>query len=561
MNTTATSDVAAEQSRESGVTAYVVTGPFGAGKTTIINHLLRQLPNGQRPKVIVNDFGAVNPDKKRIEEQSGVPVETITSGCIACSSLDQLIAIAEIAQKSGTTALVIEPSGGIDGDELPVALSIAGVRYCIIAMVNARDFELDICDGLLPSQLRHAQMAVVTRGDSIAGIKEAFMERITNLTNNDTPVLFFDHNNPNNVDEIIRMAREKITQPVFVRSPAPFVSLGRKKKNDERGAMLGQATVDHNRIHTSYTETLLFPEGITSEQILKALNSTEFPIRRAKGVCIDQLGKRRDFDWVWGSFSLGLETVTDCHVLLIHTDDPNQVEEGKRYLLKANTDPARTTASIERWSAILKSTPPIKADGKPQLRCDAFILLTLALRKNVPENVRIEAVSIYTQWLLESIKAVRGFMNPNNDSSYKNEEIGSWLFILGKHASRILVEERKNLDEKTDIALLKTDVLGCVLEGINMMYTGFMACAQKELQIDPSIMIDLEQWPLPGKNAGSLLRGCLATEKNSLDRHSAVVDSIRMATQMIHHASRNNSYKEAWQKLLQEFENNETKNL
>ena len=41
------------------IPVHILTGFLGSGKTSLLNHLLRNLPCGQRLAVIVNDFGEV----------------------------------------------------------------------------------------------------------------------------------------------------------------------------------------------------------------------------------------------------------------------------------------------------------------------------------------------------------------------------------------------------------------------------------------------------------------------------------------------------------------------
>lgn len=59
----------------------VVGGFLGAGKTTLINHVLRAAD--RRIGVLVNDFGAINIDAALIESRDGGTV-ALTNGCVCC---------------------------------------------------------------------------------------------------------------------------------------------------------------------------------------------------------------------------------------------------------------------------------------------------------------------------------------------------------------------------------------------------------------------------------------------------------------------------------------------
>jgi G3E family GTPase len=60
----------------------VIGGFLGAGKTTLVNHLLAT--GTARTAVLVNDFGEINVDVALIESHDGDTM-TLTNGCICCS--------------------------------------------------------------------------------------------------------------------------------------------------------------------------------------------------------------------------------------------------------------------------------------------------------------------------------------------------------------------------------------------------------------------------------------------------------------------------------------------
>ncbi|MBL8319631.1 MAG: GTP-binding protein, partial [Burkholderiaceae bacterium] len=65
------------------VPTVVVGGYLGAGKTTLVNELLRQA-EGQRIAVLVNDFGELTIDADLIVGASG-DVLALAGGCVCCS--------------------------------------------------------------------------------------------------------------------------------------------------------------------------------------------------------------------------------------------------------------------------------------------------------------------------------------------------------------------------------------------------------------------------------------------------------------------------------------------
>ena len=66
-----------------------VTGFLGAGKTTLVNHVLAD-PGSGKCLVIVNEFGEIGIDSDLIARASDDMLE-LTNGCICCASKDDLV--------------------------------------------------------------------------------------------------------------------------------------------------------------------------------------------------------------------------------------------------------------------------------------------------------------------------------------------------------------------------------------------------------------------------------------------------------------------------------------
>lgn len=89
----------------------IIGGYLGAGKTTLINHMLRHA-NGQRLAILVNEFGELPIDADLIEAQSDDLI-SIAGGCICCSfGSDLSAALMQLAALSPRPDhVVIEASG------------------------------------------------------------------------------------------------------------------------------------------------------------------------------------------------------------------------------------------------------------------------------------------------------------------------------------------------------------------------------------------------------------------------------------------------------------------
>jgi cobalamin biosynthesis protein CobW len=94
----------------------IVTGFLGAGKTTLIRHVLANA-NGRRLAVIVNEFGDVGIDGEILKGcgSEACPEENIVelaNGCLCCTVADEFVpALDAILAKGGVEHIVIETSG------------------------------------------------------------------------------------------------------------------------------------------------------------------------------------------------------------------------------------------------------------------------------------------------------------------------------------------------------------------------------------------------------------------------------------------------------------------
>jgi cobalamin biosynthesis protein CobW len=95
----------------------VITGFLGAGKTTLIRHLM-QNPQGKRLAILVNEFGTVGVDGDILKScaDENCPVENIVelaNGCICCTVADDFIPTIEqlMAMPQRPEHILIETSG------------------------------------------------------------------------------------------------------------------------------------------------------------------------------------------------------------------------------------------------------------------------------------------------------------------------------------------------------------------------------------------------------------------------------------------------------------------
>lgn len=180
----------------------LVSGFLGAGKTTLMRHLIRDAAGrGLRAALVVNEFGVADVDSSILREADAELLGSLAGGCACCTGQEELLfTLMEIgenhrkAQREGgkiTDVLFIEASGLADPvlmfDALTVAHLLPLLRIAsAIAVVDASRLpEIRRAEaGATPSQLTPLLTRQVALADIIAlnKIDVAFRteERATN---------------------------------------------------------------------------------------------------------------------------------------------------------------------------------------------------------------------------------------------------------------------------------------------------------------------------------------------------------------------------------------------
>jgi cobalamin biosynthesis protein CobW len=185
------------------IPATVVTGFLGAGKTTLIRHLLANA-GGRRLALIVNEFGDVGIDGEVLKACAGeacdeADIVELANGCICCTVADDFIPAMEtiLARGEAVDHIVIETSGlalpqplvkAFRWPEIATRVTVDGVVTVIdgpavrdgrfahdeaaVAAQRAADPNLDHDDPieeLFEDQVRSADLLVLHKADMLTG--------------------------------------------------------------------------------------------------------------------------------------------------------------------------------------------------------------------------------------------------------------------------------------------------------------------------------------------------------------------------------------------------------
>ncbi len=89
----------------------IISGFLGAGKTTLIKKLIKDVFSGQQIVLIENEFGEIGIDGGFLKD-AGINITEMNSGCICCSLVgDFATALKKVVDEFHPDRIVIEPSG------------------------------------------------------------------------------------------------------------------------------------------------------------------------------------------------------------------------------------------------------------------------------------------------------------------------------------------------------------------------------------------------------------------------------------------------------------------
>ncbi|MGW7534870.1 CobW family GTP-binding protein [Amycolatopsis sp. NPDC054798] len=155
------------------VPVVLVAGFLGAGKTTMLNHLLANR-QGVRIGVVVNDFGRVNIDALAVAGQVDTMV-SLGNGCLCCavdaSGLDAMLGKLS-RPEAGIDVIIVEASGIAEPRDL-LRLMIASenpdIRYGgLVEVVDAVEFEATrVRHPELTEHLRVADLVLLNKIDRV----------------------------------------------------------------------------------------------------------------------------------------------------------------------------------------------------------------------------------------------------------------------------------------------------------------------------------------------------------------------------------------------------------
>ena len=165
----------------------ILTGFLGAGKSTLVQHILREL-HGHRIAIIENEFGSENIDAEIIASTKDERIVQLTNGCICCSIRDDLreaLGALAAARSSGHVTfdrVVIETTGL--ADPIPVAQTF------FLDAAMARDYRPDAVVTMVDGKFAMQQLNEHVEAQRQVGIADRlFLSKLDLISDDERAVL------------------------------------------------------------------------------------------------------------------------------------------------------------------------------------------------------------------------------------------------------------------------------------------------------------------------------------------------------------------------------------
>lgn len=157
----------------------IISGFLGAGKTTLIKKLLKEVYEKEQVVLIENEFGEIGIDGGFLQD-AGVEITEMNSGCICCSlSGDFVKALQQVSAQFHPDRIIIEPSGvgklsdvkravlHVQGDQkLGCSCTVVDVQKCALYAQNFGEFfndQIEYADTLILSRTQHADTETIQK--------------------------------------------------------------------------------------------------------------------------------------------------------------------------------------------------------------------------------------------------------------------------------------------------------------------------------------------------------------------------------------------------------------
>ena len=174
----------------------IISGFLGAGKTTLIKKLIKDVFAGQQIVLIENEFGEIGIDGGFLKD-AGINITEMNSGCICCSLVgDFATALKKVVDEYHPARIVIEPSGvgklsDVERAVLDVADEVQLEIATTTAVVDAKKAKVYMKNfgEFFNNQIETARCVVLSRTQDITSEKLDEVVKIVREKNHEASVI------------------------------------------------------------------------------------------------------------------------------------------------------------------------------------------------------------------------------------------------------------------------------------------------------------------------------------------------------------------------------------
>ncbi len=168
---------------ESQMPVTVVSGSLGAGKTTLVNHILEEVHDtDETVAVVVNDMGELNVDAELLETpvsaSDGELVE-LSDGCICCQLQNELVQqTARLAREYDFDHLLVESSGVSEPEPVARGFLSPGARELYELDTTVTVVDADVFAGIVEGNDVEADAFQLDTAETTKPIEDILMDQV-----------------------------------------------------------------------------------------------------------------------------------------------------------------------------------------------------------------------------------------------------------------------------------------------------------------------------------------------------------------------------------------------
>ncbi|MCT4602112.1 MAG: GTP-binding protein [Marinifilum sp.] len=192
----------------------VITGFLGAGKTSLLNHLIADYPD-KKFAIIENEFGEENIDSSLVENIQSEDIFELSNGCICCNLNQELFVVLQklVESKHDFNHLLIETTGIADpGSILASFISDPIVKNqfdldSVICLVDAKNANSDLHkEEVLSKQMAVADVILLNKLDLVNKQDEESVIKLVNAQNQHAEIVKCEFSKVDNINLLDRFS-------------------------------------------------------------------------------------------------------------------------------------------------------------------------------------------------------------------------------------------------------------------------------------------------------------------------------------------------------------------